>query len=297
MNGKIISSVGGLYTVELASKERVNCRARGSFRHSGMTPLVGDSVTLVGEGAETVIDEIHERKNSLIRPPLANLDMLFVTLSAAKPEPSLFTADKLIAICEHNGIEPCIVVGKCELDPARADEIKKIYELAGYPVFVLSCFQNVGVSEFSDYVHSVMKGKTAAFAGASGAGKSTLMNRLFPDLKLSTGDVSQKTQRGRHTTRTVELFPLLGGYIADTPGFSMIDFERFDFFSKEDLPDTFREFRECIGECKYKKCTHTKEEGCAVLMKLRNGEIAPSRHESFLALYGILKQKHGWDTK
>ena len=297
MNGKIISSVGGLYSVELESGEKVSCRARGSFRHSGMTPLVGDGVTLVGAEAETVIDEIHERKNSLIRPPLANLDMLFVTLSAAKPEPSLFTADKLIAICEHNGIEPCIVVGKCELDPGRADEIKKIYELAGYPVFVLSCFENVGIREFSEYVHGVMSGKTAAFAGASGAGKSTLMNRLFPDLKLSTGDVSHKTQRGRHTTRTVELFPLLGGYLADTPGFSMIDFERFDFFGKDDLPYTFKEFRECIGECKYKKCTHTKEEGCAVLEKLRNGEIAPSRHESFLALYDILKQKHGWDAK
>ena len=297
MNGKIISSVGGLYSVELESGERICCRARGSFRHSGVSPLVGDNVTLVGEGAETVIDEIGERKNSLIRPPLANLDTLFVTLSAAKPEPSLFTADKLIAICEHNGIEPCIVVGKCELDPKRADEIKKIYELAGYDVFVLSCFENVGVDRFSEYVNERLKGKTAAFAGASGAGKSTLMNRLFPDLKLSTGDVSQKTQRGRHTTRTVELFSLLGGYIADTPGFSMIDFERFDFFTKEDLPDTFREFRECIGECKYKKCTHTKEEGCAVLERLREGKIAPSRHESFLSLYEILKQKHGWDAK
>ncbi len=119
MNGKIISSVGGLYTVLLDSGERICCRARGSFRHSGVTPLVGDNVTLVGEGAETVIDAINERKNSLIRPPLANLDILFVTLSAAKPEPSLFTADKLIAICEHNGIEPCIVIGKCELGPSR----------------------------------------------------------------------------------------------------------------------------------------------------------------------------------
>ena len=296
-NGKITASVGGLYTVELDTGEKVSCRARGSFRHLGTTPLVGDAVTLVGEGVETVIDEIHERKNSLIRPPLANLDILFVTLSAAKPEPSLFTADKLIAISEHNGIDPCIVVGKCELDPARAEEIKKIYELAGYPVFVLSCFENVGVKEFSEYVNTVIKGKTAAFAGASGAGKSTLMNRLFPDLKLSTGDVSQKTQRGKHTTRTVELFSLLGGYIADTPGFSMIDFERFDFFGKEDLPDTFKEFRECIGECKYKKCTHTKEEGCAILEAIREGKISTNRHKSFIAMYEDLKKTPDWKRR
>ena len=123
------------------------------------------------------------------------------------------------------------------------------------------------------------------------------MNRLFPHLKLATGEVSFRTERGKHTTRTVELFEAFGGYVADTPGFSMLDFERFDFFTKEDLPETFKEFRECIGECRYTKCTHTKEDGCAVLEKLRRGEIAASRHESFLALYETLKQKHDWNKK
>jgi len=306
-NGKITALVGGLYTVALdagdtpLSGQNVNCRARGAFRHSGESPLVGDTVSVIwndsGDSSGIAIDAIIDRKNSLIRPPLANLDMLFVTLSAAKPEPSLFTADKLISICEFNGIEPCIVIGKCELDTARAEEIEKIYTLAGYKVFVLSCFEDVGIEPLKAYIESTIEGKTIAFAGASGAGKSTLLNKLFPELKLMTGDVSTKTQRGRHTTRTVNLFPVFGGYVADTPGFSMIDFERFDFFSKEDLPGTFREFADCIGECKYKKCTHTKEEGCAVLEKLRDGKIAPSRHESFLALYDILKQKHDWDTK
>jgi len=306
-NGKITALVGGLYTVALdagdtpLSGQNVNCRARGAFRHSGESPLVGDTVSVVwndsGDSSGIAIDAIVDRRNSLIRPPLANLDMLFVTLSAAKPEPSLFTADKLISICEFNGIEPCIVIGKCELDTERAEEIEKIYTLAGYKVFVLSCFEGIGIEPLKAYIESTIADKIIAFAGASGAGKSTLLNKLFPELKLMTGDVSTKTQRGRHTTRTVNLFPVLGGYVADTPGFSMIDFDRFDFFSKEDLPGTFREFTDCIGECKYKKCTHTKEEGCAVLLKLRDGKIAPSRHESFLALYDILKQKHDWDTK
>ena len=306
-NGKITALVGGLYTVALdsgdtpLSGQNVSCRARGAFRHSGESPLVGDRVAVVwndsGDSSGIAIDEIIDRKNSLIRPPLANLDMLFVTLSSAKPEPSVFTADKLISICEFNGIEPCIVIGKCELDGKRAEEIEKIYTLAGYRVFVLSCFCDIGIEPLRAYIESVLPGKTIAFAGASGAGKSTLLNKLFPNLELTTGDVSHKTQRGRHTTRTVNLFPVCGGYVADTPGFSMIDFERFDFFSKEDLPGTFKEFEDCIGECKYTKCTHTKEEGCAVLQKLNDGKIAPSRHESFLALYDILKQKHGWDTK
>lgn len=306
-NGKITALVGGIYTVALdagdtpLSAQSVSCRARGAFRHSGESPLVGDTVSVVwndsGDSSGIAIDSIVDRRNSLIRPPLANLDMLFVTLSAAKPEPSLFTADKLISICEFNDIEPCIVIGKCELDTARAEEIERIYTLSGYKVFVLSCFEDIGIESLKAYIRSTLEGKIIAFAGASGAGKSTLLNKLFPELKLMTGDVSAKTQRGRHTTRTVNLFPVFGGYVADTPGFSMIDFERFDFFSKEDLPGTFREFADCIGECKYKKCTHTKEEGCAVLSKLRDGKIAPSRHESFLALYDILKQKHDWDTK
>ncbi len=315
-NGKITGSNGGLYTILLdnggtpLSGRTVVCRARGVFRHEKKSPLVGDSVAVVyddssfnaelepsPEGAGIVIDQINERKNELIRPPLANLDLMFVIMAAKRPEPSLFTADKLISICEFNRIEPVIVIGKCELDRERAAEFAGIYRLAGFRVFVLSCFENEGVDEFADYIKTALVGKTAAFAGLSGVGKSTLLNLVFPELGLSTGEVSRKTERGRHTTRKVELFEACGGFIADTPGFSMLDFERFDFFTKEDLPSTFREFDDCIGQCRYTKCTHTKEEGCAVLEKLREGRIAPSRHESFLALYDILKQKHSWDTK
>ncbi len=310
LNGIITEGVGGLYRVRLdITGEYVSCRARGAFRHEGITPLVGDRVWVAlsepKEGKSddnrdrgAVIDEILERKNSLIRPPLANLDLLFLTLAVHHPEPSLPTVDKLLSICEYNSIDAAVVIGKCELDPARAEEIAGIYRLAGYRTFAVSCFEKIGIRELDEYVGEALDGgRIAAFAGASGAGKSTLINTLFPDFGLETGEVSRKTERGRHTTRSVRLFEARGGYLADTPGFSMIDFARFDFFGKDDLPGTFREFSDCIGKCRYKKCTHTKEESCAVLEKLREGKIAPSRHESFLELYSILKEKHDWSRK
>lgn len=294
--GKLIGSNGGLYTVLTdGDNEIIECRARGILRHEHITPLVGDSVTLADDGKGAVIESVNERRNALIRPPLANLDILFLVMASKKPSPSLFTADKLLSICEYNGIEPVIIIGKCELDGDSVKEIKSVYEKADYRVFAVSCYENIGIDELNEYIKTAIHGKTAAFAGLSGVGKSTLLNRLFPELELSTGEVSRKTERGRHTTRKVELFSANGGFIADTPGFSMLDFERFDFFEKDDLPETFKEFRDCIGHCRYKKCTHTKEEGCAVLEKLKNGDIAPSRHESFLALYDTLKQKHSWD--
>lgn len=310
LNGILTEGVGGLYRVRLdEGGEYISCRARGAFRHEGITPLVGDRVSVAfsepaeerkerGRSSDAVVDAILERKNSLIRPPLANLDLLFVTLAVRHPEPSLPTVDKLLSICEYNSIDAAVVIGKSELDPERADEIAGIYRLAGYSVFTVSCFEKSGIAELDRFVGEELgKGRIAAFAGASGAGKSTLINTLFPNFGLETGEVSKKTERGRHTTRSVRLFEARGGYIADTPGFSMLDFARFDFFGKEDLPRTFREFSDCIGKCRYTKCTHTKEEGCAVLRKLQEGKIAPSRHESFKELYGILKDKHDWSQK
>jgi len=151
------------------------------------------------------------------------------------------------------------------------------------------------------HTHSSLSGKIAAFAGASGVGKSTLLNRLFPHLALSTSEISRKIERGRHTTRQVELFALSEGencgYIADTPGFSMLDFERFDFMDCEDLPLAMREFVGRIGQCRYTKCSHTKEEGCAIVDAVRRGEIPKSRHDSFCELHAILKAKKKWDKR
>ncbi len=307
LEGRIIKGVGGLYEVVLNEGFRVSCRAKGSFRHDAVKPLIGDVVSVGYDNAgNPIISDIKERKNFIIRPPLANLDLLFVVLSAKKPCADLLTADKLISIAEHNSIEPIIVVSKCDLDNKNAEKIRKIYEKSGFRVFLSRQSQNCEKVE-CDGIFNFVKGeafdKISAFAGASGAGKSTLMNSLFPMLKIATGNVSEKIGRGKHTTRHVELFPmkdLFGngdGFFADTPGFTMLDFVRFDFFDKEALPNTFREFEEYIGKCKYTKCTHTKEEGCAILEALKKGSIEKSRHESYTALFDILKEKHAWDKK
>ena len=298
----IIKGVGGLYTVRRSDGSTVACRARGSFRHDGITPLVGDRVTLLEDGKQGfVIDEILERKNSLIRPPMANLDVLFITMAAASPTPILTTIDKLTAIAEHTGIEPVIVVTKSELAPDTAEELRALYASCGFSAFTVSAMENTGIDALQAYINEQLSGKIAAFAGASGVGKSTLLNRLFPSLALSTSEISRKIERGRHTTRQVDLFPLSetkdDGYIADTPGFSMLDFERFDFMDCEDLPLAMREFVDRIGQCRYTKCSHTKEDGCAIVEAVKRGEIPISRHESFCELHAILKTKKKWEKR
>ncbi len=306
--GRIIKGLGGLYEIALeGGSERVSCRAKGSFRHDDVKPYVGDVVTVgYDDAGNPVISSICERKNAIIRPPLANLDMLFVALPTRDPEVDLLTADKLIAIAEYNKIEPIIVVTKSDLDSESAEKIREIYEKSGFHTFVCALGENgeqKGAEKISEFIKTNACDKISAFAGASGVGKSTLMNAIFPSLKIETGDVSRKTLRGKHTTRHVELFPMkeiIGegeGFFADTPGFTMLDFVRFDFFDKEDLPSTFREFDSYIGECRYTKCTHTKEQGCAIIEAIRDNKIAKSRHESYVSLYSVLKEKHAWDKK
>ena len=316
--GRIIKMTGGLYTVRLDSGisdspltgQTVDCRARGNFRHEHTTPLVGDLVTVQyddssyadeegkimpdADGTGIMIAEILPRRNSLIRPPLANVDVMLVVIAAASPDPDIPTIDKLLTILEFNRIEPVIIIGKSELKPKRAGKIAALYEKIGYRTFVLSCYTGEGVQAFSDFAHTELSGKITAVAGASGAGKSTLLNTVFPNLNLVTGDISEKIGRGKNTTRHTELFDLpgtAGGYIADTAGFSLLDFERFDFFTLEDLPHTLREFTPYLGKCRYTDCTHINDEECAILEAVQAGAIPRTRHEAYKELYATLKEK------
>ena len=244
---------------------------------------------------------IYERRNALIRPAMANLDVMFVVAAAKDPDPSLRFLDKLLCILEYQEIEPVLIVTKADLDAHRAEQMRTKYEKCGFTVFVTDA-ETAGEDErIAAYLDSFGDQTIAAFCGASGVGKSTLMNRLFPHLDLETGEISEKIARGKHTTRAVHLFSLAHvsggryrGYLADTPGFSMLDFVRFDFFSVEELPYTFREFVPQIGRCRYTKCTHTKEEGCAILSAVAEKQIPKSRHTSYLELYDALKDKKDW---
>ena len=333
LNGKIIKGVGGIYEVRLPSADAemlggegvkicgdtLLCKARGVFRHENLTLLVGDDVVLrvdtdLAKASDSeskgqrrtdeamggvMIEEADPRKNQLIRPPVANIDIIFAVVAVSKPAPVLSAVDKLITIAEHKNIEPVVVITKADLDPDGALRFADIYKRCGFSVFV----EGVGIDggELEEYIRSNAN-RVSVFAGASGVGKSTLMNRLFPSLGLTTGEISQKTQRGRHTTRHVELYPLdrqfggsAAGYVADTPGFSMLDFLQFDFYTKEDLPYVFREFEPYIGGCRFSGCAHYKEPNCAVRTAVERGEIAPSRYESYVTMYEAVKDKKEWE--
>lgn len=302
----MVKGLGGLYEVRLSDTgERITARAKGLLKRDEEKVRIGDNVTVtVDEDTPDyrVISEIGERKNSLIRPPMANLDYLFIVFAAAKPAPVTETVDKLISIAEYNGIEPVAVITKSDLDEAEAERLGEIYRLAGIPTFVTSSDTKEGVEALSRYVDGELKdGRTAAFAGASGVGKSTLMNSLFPNLALATAEISRKIERGKHTTRHVEIFDIKGngetGFLADTPGFSLIDFERFDFFELDDLFSTFREFSAYLGKCRYSDCSHVAERAaeCAVIKAVEEGRIARSRHESYKSICSVLKQKKSYN--
>lgn len=313
VTGMITKGVGGLYTVRCDDGCEVTCLARGVFRYENMTPLVGDRVevlsnTAAGEDEQKknspgyVIEKILERNNSLIRPALANLTHLFVVVPCARPKPDIVTVDKLVSIADSKDIEPVIIVNKADIEPDEALRIKEIYTKAGFSCFILSARTGEGCDALLEYLEKSSNASptVSAFAGASAAGKSTLMTKLFPDLKLKTGEVSRKTQRGRHTTRHVELFSVLENgrcFVADTPGFSLLDFARYNFYELSELPWSFREFRESLGKCRYTKCTHTKEEGCEILRRVNDGEISRQRHESYVALYEEIKKVPEWKRK
>ena len=291
--GLIVRALSGFYYVKTGEGQEVECRARGLFRKQEISPCVGDRVELeeTGEGRGQVV-AILPGKNSLVRPPVANLDLLVLVVSSCEPLPNLLVLDKLLAIAECQNIPPAIVLTKSDLeDPSP---VADIYRKVGYPVFVVSSETGEGVEE----VRAFLSGKLCAFTGNTGVGKSSLLNRIDPRLSIETAQISQKLGRGRHTTRHVQLYEQPGGgYIADTPGFSAVDLERFQVILKEDLELCFPEFEPYRTKCRFTGCSHTKEKGCAVLAAVEAGEIPKSRHESYLSLYEDAKNIKEWELK
>ncbi|HHV31693.1 ribosome small subunit-dependent GTPase A [Caproiciproducens sp. LBM24188] len=291
-SGLIIKGIGGFYYVETADAV-YECKARGIFRKNKITPLAGDRVTIAVETDGTgSIEEILPRKNQLTRPPVANIDQLLVVVSTCDPAPSTLIIDKTIAAAEDKGIEPVLVISKTDLEDSQW--LVDIYQKTGILLFTVSSVTGEGV----DKVRNVLHGKTSAFTGNSGVGKSSLLNRIDERLQLPTGEISQKLGRGRHTTRQVELIKLEPDtYVADTPGFSSIQMERYDIVKKENLQYCFREFAPYLNQCKFHSCSHTCEKGCAVIQAVQDGIISESRHRSYIEMYNEVKDLKEWDLK
>ena len=284
IEGRIHSGIGGSYAV-VTQEGTFSCRARGLFRKQGITPLVGDLVRVERiDEKEGYIQEILPRKNAMARPPLANLDQLFLLCSTAQPRPNLRLLDTLVAVAELSGIEPVIVFTKCDL--ADGEDLAQLYR-------AFKCFA-ISIDDDVDAIRALFRDKTSAFCGNTGVGKSTLLNRIAPELNLATDEISLKLGRGRHTTRHVELYPAAGGWVADTPGFSALEPLEQQALTKENLAQGFREF-EPYQSCRFLDCAHVKDSGCAAVKAVKAGEIPRSRHESYCALYEELKKKKDWE--
>ncbi len=290
--GRILQGIGGFYYVE-AADGIYECRARGSFRNRGITPFCGDVVTIsVSDDQKGVIEDIMERKNSLIRPPVANVDVLVLVVSMSDPAPNTTIVDRMIAVCEYKGIEPMLVFNKTDL--CSSEELETIYRDAGFTVLSVCAKDPETVMPLKEY----LKGKIVAFAGNSGVGKSSVLNVLYPHLELAVGETSKKLGRGRHTTRSACLYAQEGGgYVADTPGFSSLDAQRLEHIDKDELCECFREFEPYLGGCRFTSCSHTVEKGCAVCEAVNAGKIALSRHQSYVALYQEAKEWKEWENK
>ena len=289
--GILIRVTGGFYYVD-CNGEILECKARGVFRKNGNTPVVGDKVEVeIKPDGYHSLTEILPRKNFLTRPPLANLDRLFIVVSAVRPEPNTLVIDKLTAAAAAIDVEPVVVFSKTDM--SSVDDLLKTYRQAGFKCIVYSDVTKEGVED----VKELLTGKLSAFIGNSGVGKSTLLNNILPDLGLKTADISDKLGRGRHTTRTVELFKTESGFIADTPGFSTVDLIRYSLNNKDNLMNCFPEFEDYMGSCMFTSCSHTVEKGCAIIDAVNNGEIAQSRHISYKLMYEELKDIKSWQLK
>ena len=288
-----MKGIGGFYYVR-CGETIYECRARGVFRKKKITPLVGDFVRVEPEEepGKGTLTEILPRRNFLVRPPVANLDQLLIVASLQDPQPNLLMIDKTNAAAEYHKIEPVVILNKTDLEDG--DAIEAIYRQAGFVCIQASARTGEGI----ETIREQLRGRVSVFTGNSGVGKSSLLNCIDERLGLSTGEISQKLGRGRHTTRHVEIYELEnGGLVADTPGFSTLDIERFQLIRKEELPDCFREFAPFLGQCRFTSCAHTVEKGCAILQAVEEGKIARSRWESYVAMYQEVKDIKEWNWK
>lgn len=287
LHGRIIKGIGGFYYVDTA-EGLYECRARGIFRKEKITPLVGDQVAVTVDEASGTgsVDTIEERKNVLIRPPVANVTQMAVVIATASPRPNLYLLDKLIASAEYTAVRPLICWNKTDLEDGSA--LAAVYEKAGFDTLRLSAETGWNVEN----LRARLKDEITVFAGNSGVGKSSLLNQVFGQESFATGAVSGRVERGKHTTRHSELAVLPGGgYIIDTPGFGSFDIV---LLQPADCSALFREFLPYTDGCKFRDCSHTVEKGCRVLEAVQEGIIAQSRHESYCRLVQEIRDAQKW---
>lgn len=291
MTGIILKALSSFYYVE-NDGVIYECKARGNFRKSRISPLVGDKVEFdITEEEKGIVNSILPRKNALVRPNVANIDKLFIVSSYSTPAPNAFIIDKIAAIAEYNDIEPIIVFNKCDMGDFSSWE--NIYKNAGFKTFTVSAEKGVGI----DKILLELEGSVSAFTGNSGVGKSSILNCIFGNKNIETGAVSEKLGRGRHTTRHIEAYRLKnGGIVVDTPGFSSLDYTSRDYEFKENLANYFRDFGDSIYECKFSTCSHTKESGCGVLRAVEEGRIEKTRHNSYIELFEEMKDLKPWEA-
>lgn len=289
IQGKIIKGIAGSYYVHVVGAGIYECKAKGIFRYKNIKPLVGDNVELdiLNEEEKTGnITDILERKNSLIRPAVANIDQAMVIFAVKSPSPNLNLLDRFLVMMESQNIPVIICFNKADLaDEATMEELHNIYKPAGYSMVFTSTFDKTGLEQIKSY----LDGKTTVFAGPSGVGKSSVLNALIPDINAKTGDISIKIERGKHTTRHSEIFNLeKNTYIMDTPGFSSVYAWAME---KEELKGLFPEFVPCEGRCRFNGCVHVNEPDCMVKRQVEEGKIAPGRYDNYILMYDEIKNR------
>ncbi|GKX31695.1 putative ribosome biogenesis GTPase RsgA [Vallitalea longa] len=292
MIGKIIKGIAGFYYIHVPEKGIFECKARGVFRNKKIKPLIGDNVEIdvfENEIMKGNILEILPRKNSLVRPTVANIDQVVIVFAVENPKPNFNLLDKFLIMAEKESIDVVICFNKVDtIKDEELEDIKQIYKDTGYNVLLTSAVKDIGISPLRDILYD----KTTVFAGPSGVGKSSILNLIQSVEELETGEVSEKIKRGKHTTRHATLLAFdKDSYVVDTPGFSSLYINEIE---KDDLKNYFIEFKRYEDKCKFYGCNHISEPNCAVKDAIENGEISKSRYESYKLLYNELKDIRRW---